>query len=138
MAEKRIMQIATRVGPKTVMGFLLGVLRRNDIAEQVVDVVAKTMALCSGPCAAPPELRTFIFSPNLTIHAPDKFPRLARDEKFDWIVGSDLLYEQACSLALAKVIRRRLSTIDSKALLVTPVREKETLKQFLKDVDQLG
>ncbi|XP_057867874.2 protein-lysine N-methyltransferase EFM2 isoform X1 [Cryptomeria japonica] len=298
LAEKRIMKIATTVGPKAVMGFLLGVLRRANMPEEVVDVVAKTMALCSGPCAAPPRLRFFIFSPSLTIHinemdyiqgglgwkvwgaalilswrllalkdmvrgknvlelgsgcglcglllahlgtakvvltdnvtdillnlrknisrltindhselkpyrqvsqekflsnkeqfmvglehpqgnhfldylyeksaaeectcsclisvrkldwledaaiashdsfseiqAPDKFPGVAVNEKFDWIVGSDLLYDKKCSLALAQVIQHRLSTFDGKALLVTPVREKEILEQFLKELDQLG
>lgn len=290
LAEKRIMKMARNGGPNA-MRCLLGLLRKPDLPEQVSDVVAKAMALCCGPCAAPPAVRTFIFSPSLTvqvneidyaqgglgwkvwgaglilswrllalknmicgkeilelgsgcglcglllaklgaakvvltdnisdilfnlsrnislltlnchsklepdkevnrdklgynhehliayhltdciyekshpeedpcsclvrvrmldwmedsaleshnlsieIQAPSVFPKVAVDEKFDWIVGSDLLYDLKSSLALAGVIRRRLLNSNSRALIVNPIREKDLLEQFLKELTRLG
>jgi len=290
LAEKRIMKMARNGGPNA-MRCLLGLLRKPDLPDQVADVVAKAMALCCGPCAAPPAVRTFIFSPSLTvqvneidyaqgglgwkvwgaglilswrllalkdmirgkevlelgsgcglcglilanlgaskvvltdnisdilfnlsrnislltlncqsklepdreihheklgynqeqlivknltdciyekntpeedpcpclirvrmldwmedsalasdnssieIQVPSVFPGVAVDEKFDWIVGSDLLYDLKSSLALAAVIRRRLLNSNSRALIVNPIREKDLLEQFLKEVNRLG
>lgn len=290
LAEKRIMKMARNGGPNA-MRCLLGLLRKPDLPDQVADVVAKAMALCCGPCAAPPAVRTFIFSPSLTvqvneidyaqgglgwkvwgaglilswrllalkdmirgkeilelgsgcglcglilanlgaskvvltdnisdilfnlsrnislltlncqsklepdreihheklgynqeqlivknltdciyekntpeedpcpclirvrmldwmedsalasdnssieIQVPSVFPGVAVDEKFDWIVGSDLLYDLKSSLALAGVIRRRLLNSNSRALIVNPIREKDLLEQFLKEVNRLG
>jgi len=290
VAERRIMKMARNGGPNA-MRCLLGLLRKPDLPEQVADVVAKAMALCCGPCAAPPAVRTFIFSPSLTvqvneidyaqgglgwkvwgaglilswrllalkdmirgketlelgsgcglcglllanlgaakvvltdnisdilfnlsrnisllalncrcklqperelyleklgynqeqliaryitdctyenntpeqdpcpclvrvrmldwmensalasdnssieIEAPSVFPRVAVDEKFDWIVGSDLLYDLKSSLALAGVIRRRLLNSNSMALIVNPIREKDLLEHFLKELNRLG
>eukprot|EP01018_Ginkgo_biloba_P023069 Gb_08033 [translate_table: standard] len=65
-AEKRMMKMA-RKGGSIAMGRFLGLLRKPDLPEQVADVVAKAIALCCGPCAAPPALRTFIFSPSLSV-----------------------------------------------------------------------
>lgn len=290
LAEKRIMKMARNGGPNA-MRCLLGLLRKPDLPDQVADVVAKAMALCCGPCAAPPAVRTFIFSPSLTvqvneidyaqgglgwkvwgaglilswrllalkdmirgkeilelgsgcglcglilanlgaskvvltdnisdilfnlsrnislltlncqsklepdreihheklgynqeqlivknltdciyekntpeedpcpclirvrmldwmedsalasdnssieIQVPSVFPGVAVDEKFDWIVGSDLLYDLKSSFALAGVIRRRLLNSNSRALIVNPIREKDLLEQFLKEVNRLG
>lgn len=284
------MKMARNGGPNA-MRCLLGLLRKPDLPDQVADVVAKAMALCCGPCAAPPAVRTFIFSPSLTvqvneidyaqgglgwkvwgaglilswrllalkdmirgkevlelgsgcglcglilanlgaskvvltdnisdilfnlsrnislltlncqsklepdreihheklgynqeqlivknltdciyekntpeedpcpclirvrmldwmedsalasdnssieIQVPSVFPGVAVDEKFDWIVGSDLLYDLKSSLALAAVIRRRLLNSNSRALIVNPIREKDLLEQFLKEVNRLG
>ncbi|KAI5062007.1 hypothetical protein GOP47_0022546 [Adiantum capillus-veneris] len=53
------------------------------------------------------------------------WPNLSSDERFDWVIGSDLIYNHYNIKSLVGVINCRLSKQGGQGLFAAPVREKE-------------
>lgn len=65
-------------------------------------------------------------------------PKLSADEKFDWVIGSDLIYNQYNIQSLVGVMKRRLSKQQGRGLFAAPVRENKELDFFLAELDLQG
>ncbi|KAH7281983.1 hypothetical protein KP509_35G006400 [Ceratopteris richardii] len=65
-------------------------------------------------------------------------PRLSSDETFDWVIGSDLVYDHYNIKSLAAVITHRLSKQGGKAIFGIPVRENQEVRLFLSELDAYG
>lgn len=64
--------------------------------------------------------------------------KLSDGESFDWVIGSDLIYNHCSIQSLVGVIHRRLSRPQGQALFAAPVRESRELDLFLAELDLLG
>lgn len=65
-------------------------------------------------------------------------PKLGANQKFDWIIGSDLIYDHYNIRSLAGVIKRRLSEHQGQGLFASPVRKNIELDLFLAELDLQG
>lgn len=66
------------------------------------------------------------------------YPKLDNNAVFDWVIGSDLIYNHYNLQSLAAVIQRRLSNVQGQGLFASPVREMKELEFFLEELAQLG
>lgn len=61
-------------------------------------------------------------------------PRLALEEKFELVIGTDILYEEAHSKLVAAVLRHRL-TMRGQAIICCAVRDQAIFDQFTKQLE---
>ncbi|MCO5581402.1 hypothetical protein L7F22_035286 [Adiantum nelumboides] len=59
------------------------------------------------------------------------WPKLSSDETFDWVIGSDLIYNHYNIKSLVSVVKRRLSKQGGQGVFAAPIRENQELSLFL-------
>ncbi|MCO5607851.1 hypothetical protein L7F22_062053 [Adiantum nelumboides] len=63
------------------------------------------------------------------------WPKLSSDETFDWVIGSDLIYNHYNIKSLVSVVKRRLSKQGGQGLFAAPIQENQELSLFLSELD---
>eukprot|EP00246_Nothoceros_aenigmaticus_P005008 TRINITY_DN16813_c0_g1_i1.p1 TRINITY_DN16813_c0_g1~~TRINITY_DN16813_c0_g1_i1.p1 ORF type:complete len:119 (-),score=7.10 TRINITY_DN16813_c0_g1_i1:107-463(-) len=60
------------------------------------------------------------------------------EETFDFVIGSDILYEETCLEPLVRQLSLRLACPNGQALIVAPIRQSYLLELFLKALGIAG